>query len=220
MDSCYLFCLLALTLWSYTSAVRDSSFRFRVPAGWYECFYQDFDVQKDARLELMYEVIQGGGLDIKISVYDTEDMPVVVPELQRSGRWDKINRNNNGPYKICLDNTFSHISDKVVFLQIIIHELVDTQEQPLSDKSLDDSATNILHQFLVIGRHLSNVTMHQHHQRSREARHKWTAESNERRVFIWSLVETVALVAVFIAQVIIIRSLFRSGSKRSDGIRT
>ena len=219
MDFHLLF-VVSLTLWSYSSAIRDSAFRYRVPAGWYECFYEDFDIEKDARLELIYEVIQGGGLDIKVSVFDAEDMPVVQPELKRKGWWEQINRNEDGPYMICLDNTFSRISDKVVFLTIIVHELIDKQEQPPSNKSVNDSATNILHTFSVIREHLSNVTMHQHLQRSREARHRWTAESNERRVFVWSLVETLALVAVFVAQVMVIRSLFRSGSKRSDGIRT
>lgn len=212
--------LSTLAFLNCASAIRDTSFTFRVPAAWYECFYEEFNNQEDARMELFYEVISGGNLDIKVSMFSPVDLAVVQPEVKKKGWFNRINTEEDGKYKLCLDNTFSRLSDKVVYVNLVIYEHVDTaNKQTNLNHSIENVSSNLLRQFSRIGSYLTNVTMEQRRLRSREARHWATALSNGQRVFVWSAVETVALVTVFFGQVMIIRSLFRSGS-RSDGIRT
>ena len=205
-------------------AIRDNSFKFRVPAGWYECFYEEFDSSTDERMEVYYEVVKGSSLDIKISVSSPDEMPIMPASIERRGRITQINTDMNGAYKICLDNTISSVSDKVVYLNIIVHEKSDKLSPSLpSTIRKDDNITDSL-AFMDLSFHrirlaLRNVTITQRHLLSRNSRHLKTAESNEDRVFIWSLFETIIMLTVFISQVYIVRCLFRD-KQRKDGLKT
>lgn len=210
-----------------SQTIRDNSFKFRVPAGWYECFHEEFDSNKDERMELFYEVVKGGGLDIKISVSGPDDRPIVPASIERRGHIFQINADVNGPYRICLDNTFSGISDKVVYLNLLVHEksdsLSDRASPPLDSNTQKENDSNSISLMGASLHHISqtlrNVTIVQRHLVTRDSRHLETAESNEDRVFIWSLTETIIILTVCILQVYIVRSLFR-GQRRSDGLKT
>jgi len=216
--------LLVIGALGCCSAIRDNAFKFRVPAGWYECFYEDFHSNMDSRMELFYEVIQGGGMDIKIAVSSPDEAPILSPTIERKGWLQEVNTDVNGPYRICLDNTFSHISDKVVFINIIVHEKSDLAPvAAVSPAAVDGGAVNksistVLRGLNMIGTRLNNITIEQHHMQARDARHMKTAVSNLDRVFIWSFIETIAMVSMFVIQVVVIQSLFHG--KRADGIRT
>ena len=216
--------IVAVALLSCCLAIRDNSFRFRVPASWYECFYEEFDSSKDERMELYYEVIRGGGLDIKISISSPEDVPLVPPSVERRGHIPQINADVNGPYRICLDNTFSSISDKVVHLNLIIHEIPDKVAPTLppnvrKDNNFTKSVSSMEMSLHHIGQKLRNVTVVQRRLLTRDARHIETALSNEDKVLVWSLLETAVIITVCIVQVVLIHRLF-IGHSRSDGLRT
>ncbi len=207
-----------------SQAIKDNSFKFRVPAGWYECFYEEFDSSKDERIELYYEVVKGGGFDIKISVSSPEDVPIIPASIERRGHIPQINADVNGPYRICLDNTFSSVSDKVVYLNIIVHEKSDGVSPTFSSKvqNEDDNATNSIllmdASLYHIRQTLRNVSMVQRHLLTRNSRHLETAESNEDRVFVWSLIETIIILTVSMLQVYIVRYLFK-GNQRQVGLK-
>ena len=216
--------IVATALLSCSLAIRDNSFRFRVPAGWYECFYEEFDSSKDERMELYYEVIQGGGLDIRISVSSPEDVPLVPPSVERRGHIPQIDTDVNGPYGICLDNTFSSVSDKVVYLNLIVYEISDKVAPTLplnvrKDINFTNSVLSMAMSLHYIGQKLRNVTITQRHLQTRDSRHMVIALSNEENVFVWSLLETVVIVTVCVVQVVLIHRLF-IGHSRSDGLRT
>lgn len=212
-------CAIVLTLCSYSLAIRENSFRFRVPAGWYECFYEEGVSSKDSKMELYYEVIRGGGLDIKISLSNPEDFPLLPPTVERKGHIPEILVDIDGPYRICLDNTFSMVSDKVVYLNLIVHERADSAptlpSNVRNDSNLSESALVMQTSLNKISHNLRKVTMDQRHFQTREARHLQTAQSNGNRVLMWSAIETVFVLAVFTLQVIIVRRFFKGKRNKS-----
>ena len=215
-------CLYILALCTCCFAVRDTSFKFRIPAGWYECFYEEFNSTTDVRMELYYEVIKGGELDIKVSVSTPEEIPVMLPTINKNGWLREVNTGGDGPYSICLDNTFSHISDKIVFLNLVVHEKTDQGPTlpPKPERGFNDTTLTFSQSVAFIRQKLINVSTTQTFFTAREARHMATVQSNYDRVFVWSLIETVVMVTVFLLQVFIIRQLVGGNRKRNDGLST
>lgn len=97
----------------------DSDFTFTLPAGRKECFYQPMPLK--ASLEIEYQVLDGGELDIDFHLTSPEGRTLVFEQRKSDGV--HTIETEDGDYMFCFDNTFSTISEKVIFFELILDNM-------------------------------------------------------------------------------------------------
>ncbi|KAG8555677.1 hypothetical protein GDO81_017776 [Engystomops pustulosus] len=103
----------------------DNDFTFTIPAGNRECFFQT--MKKDATLEIEYQVLDGSSLDIDFYLYSPHGDLLLSEERQSDGVHTL--ETVDGDYQFCFDNTFSRISEKVIFFELILDHLNEEVEE-------------------------------------------------------------------------------------------
>ncbi|EHB17170.1 Transmembrane emp24 domain-containing protein 5 [Heterocephalus glaber] len=104
----------------------DSNFTFTLPAGQKECFYQPMPLK--ASLEIEYQVLNGAGLDIDFHLASPEGKTLVFEQRKSDGVHTV--ETEVGDYMFCFDSTFSTISEKVIFFELILDNMGEqAQEQ-------------------------------------------------------------------------------------------
>ncbi|EHB16766.1 Transmembrane emp24 domain-containing protein 5 [Heterocephalus glaber] len=97
----------------------DSDFTFTLPAGQKECFYQSVPLK--GSLEIEYQVLDGAGLDIDFHLASPEGKTLVFEQRKSDGVHTV--ETEVGDYMFCFDNTFSTISEKVIFFELILDNM-------------------------------------------------------------------------------------------------
>ncbi|XP_056271564.1 transmembrane emp24 domain-containing protein 5 [Pseudoliparis swirei] len=190
----------------------DSDFTFTLPAGRKECFYQT--MKRDASLELEYQVLDGAGLDVDFLITAPSGQ-VVFSDYHKSDGVHTVVDTEDGDYMFCFDNTFSALSEKLVFFELILDNMEKDEEEAedwkeyvqgtdVLDMKMEDimDTINNVKARLVKSVHIQTVL------RAFEARDRNVQESNFERVNFWSVVNVVVLMVISGVQVYLVRSLF------------
>ncbi|MBN3286259.1 TMED5 protein, partial [Polyodon spathula] len=116
--------LVAVAHWAGLSAAAfsqsmDSDFTFTLPAGRKECFFQT--MKKDASLEIEYQVLDGAGLDVDFYL-SSPSGNVLVSDRRKSDGVHTV-ETEDGDYMFCFDNSFSSISEKIIFFELILDNM-------------------------------------------------------------------------------------------------
>lgn len=194
----------------------DSDFTFTLPAGQKECFYQPMPLK--ASLEIEYQVLDGAGLDVDFHLASPEGKTLVFEQRKSDGVHTV--ETEVGDYMFCFDNTFSTISEKVIFFELILDNMGE-QAQEQEDWKKYITGTDMLEMKLEdilesINSIKSRVSKSVHIQtllRAFEARDRNIQESNFDRVNFWSMVNLVVMVVVSAIQVYMLKSLFEDKRK-------
>lgn len=192
------------------SQSMDSDFTFTLPPGRRECFYQT--MKRDASLEIEYQVLDGAGLDVDFTISSPSGQ-VLFSDYRKSDGVHTI-ETEDGDYMFCFDNTFSSVSEKLIFFELILDNM-DTGEDPddwkeyvqgtdMLDMKLEDIMDAINNVKARLGKSVQIQTV----LRAFEARDRNLQESNFDRVNFWSVVNLVIMVLVSAVQVYLVRSLF------------
>ncbi|XP_040202390.1 transmembrane emp24 domain-containing protein 1 [Rana temporaria] len=190
---------------------QDSELTFLLPAGRQECFYQT--ALYNGSMEVEYQVIGGAGLDVDFSV-TTPSGVLLINEHRRSDGVHTVEPTEAGDYMICFDNSFSTISEKLVFFEIIF-DSQQGDDEPDSwadivepDELLDIKMEDIKESIESMRARLERSMQMQTVLRAFEARDRNLQESNIDRVNFWSAVNVGVLVTVAFLQVYMLKSLF------------
>lgn len=193
----------------------DSDFTFTLPAGRKECFYQT--MKNDASLEIEYQVLDGAGLDVDFTVFSPSGQ-LLFSDYRKSDGVHTIDT-EEGDYMFCFDNTFSSVSEKLIFFELILDNM-DTDEDPDDWKEyvhgtdiLDMKLEDIMDTINNVKARLGKSSQIQTLLRAFEARDRNIQESNFERVNFWSVVNLIAMVLVSGVQVYLVRSLFEDKRK-------
>ncbi|XP_060562614.1 transmembrane emp24 domain-containing protein 1-like [Ruditapes philippinarum] len=189
-------------------------------AGKMECFYQN--VRKPMDVEVEYQVIDGGDLDINFFV-QSPDGRVLISEHRKTDNFHKVEIPEAGDMKVCLDNTFSHFASKIVFFELISD---DEDQVGDGDEAADwDGAKDEIHELMdmtieelksmldKMGQNLDKSRNLQTVLKMFEARDRNIVESNFDRVNFLSCVQLFIMLSVGLVQVFLIRSLFEDKSR-------
>uniref|UniRef100_UPI00398E8209 transmembrane emp24 domain-containing protein 1-like n=1 Tax=Pristiophorus japonicus TaxID=55135 RepID=UPI00398E8209 len=184
----------------------DSEFTFVLPPGREECFYQS--AGHNTSMELEYQVIGGAGIDVDFTVFSPNN-EILIAESRRSDGVHAIENTIIGDYKICFDNSFSTISEKLIFFEVIFDdaqedwsEIVEPEE--LLDIKIDDIKESIGNMNSKLGKSAQIQSI----LRAFEARDRNLQEDNLSRVNIWSAVNLGVMLIVSFIQVYMLKSLF------------
>ncbi|XP_005077457.1 transmembrane emp24 domain-containing protein 5 isoform X2 [Mesocricetus auratus] len=148
----------------------DSDFTFTLPAGQKECFYQPMPLK--GSLEIEYQVLDGAELDIDFHLASPEGRTLVFEQRKTDGV--HTIETEVGDYMFCFDNTFSTISEKVIFFELILDNMgEEAQEQEDWKKYITgtDVLEMKLEDILVIKLLYLSPGVHQQHQV--QTKQKW-----------------------------------------------
>ncbi|XP_045905275.1 transmembrane emp24 domain-containing protein 5 [Micropterus dolomieu] len=200
---------------AHFSQSSDSDFTFTLPAGRKECFYQT--MKKDASLEIEYQVLDGAGLDVDFLI-SSPSGELLFSDYRKSDGVHTI-ETEDGDYMFCFDNTFSSVSEKLIFFELILDNM-DADEDPddwkeyvhgtdILDMKLEDIMDTINNVKARLGKSVQIQTL----LRAFEARDRNLQESNFDRVNFWSVVNLIVMMLISALQVYLVRSLFEDKRK-------
>uniref|UniRef100_A0A8C6TDX3 Transmembrane p24 trafficking protein 5 n=1 Tax=Neogobius melanostomus TaxID=47308 RepID=A0A8C6TDX3_9GOBI len=204
----------------------DSDFTFTLPSGRRECFYQT--MKKHASLEIEYQVLDGAGLDVDFHIASPTG-EILYNDYRKSDGVHTV-ETEDGDYMFCFDNTFSAVSEKIIFFELILDNM-ETDEDPedwkeyvhgtdMLDMKLEDIMVRVYQvnfkPFMSASSTLARLSKSVHLQtvlKAFEARDRNLQESNFDRVNFWSVTNLIVMVIVSAVQVFLVRSLFEDKRK-------
>ncbi|XP_076472110.1 transmembrane emp24 domain-containing protein 1-like [Babylonia areolata] len=216
--------LLSLLVFQVGSAI-EVDLTVEINAGSTDCFWQKIKSQVSAELE--YQVIDGGDLDIDCAVY-APDGRVLQMESRKTENVIRFETDVEGEYKICFDNSFSRMSTKVVFFELIAEHDDDSDDDDDDDWNIDMEEVKDMVDFTVedlkgiIDRAKENLDKSiqlQNLIKMHEARDRNVAEANFSRVNNFSAFQLFIMITVGLTQVLMIRSLFQEKKAAHQGLK-
>eukprot|EP00128_Syssomonas_multiformis_P015298 Colp12_sorted_trinity150504_noHs@20018 len=193
-----------------------TSFTFQLTAHEMQCFYED--VFEGQEVDVEFQVIAGGALDVDFYYYDPRGVQIIERLKATDGHYTAT-AGVSGEHRFCFSNAMSTIQDKWVFIDLGIdrqkaYDSWSSSKAPEKPKAHDE-AVEVLQTSVDKLRHtLREVEHTQAYLRVREARHRFTAESTNERVFWWSLVQSSLIVFTALTQVFFVRRFFGGGDKK------
>ncbi|XP_054646858.1 transmembrane emp24 domain-containing protein 5 isoform X3 [Dunckerocampus dactyliophorus] len=162
-------------------------------------------------------VLDGAGLDIDFHISSPSGQ-ILYSDHHKSDGMHTI-ETEEGDYMFCFDNTFSTVSEKLIFFELILDNM-DADEEPddwkeyvhgtdMLDMKLEDIMDTINSVKARLGKSIQIQTV----LRAFEARDRNLQESSYNRVNFWSVVNVVVMMLVSGVQVYLVRSLFEDQRK-------
>ncbi|KAJ3052009.1 p24 complex component [Rhizophlyctis rosea] len=200
--STLLFFLISLVL--IPRALAYNAYSVIVPANKKECFYEI--LEKDDRLDLTFQVGDGGNLDIDFWITNPKDT-LLFSVFKKSTSSFGFNADSSGTYTYCFGNQMSSVTDKdVTFTVAGPDEIFKLQEKYQMPE--DDAHEPLAKEVSELHNGLRLVMDEQGYMKRREEVHRKTAESTKSRIVWWSLLQSVLLVAVCLFQVNYLKRFF------------
>jgi len=171
-------------------------------------------ITEGTEYEVEYQVIDGGELDINFVVSTPSGM-VIIPDIRKNGDLHKLRASETGDYSFCLDNSFSHFSNKVVFFDLYVASIDgDSDEDDKmfaalpDDTDYDIKLDDFKESLDAIRLNLDKSAQTQKMFAAVESRDRSILETNFDRVNFWSLVQVVVMVLSAALNILVIRGLF------------
>ncbi|XP_023938787.1 transmembrane emp24 domain-containing protein 5-like [Bicyclus anynana] len=211
----------------------EQDLNFRVDAGTRTCFFEKGAVGQT--MELYYQVLDGqhGDLDITFEVTDPEGAKL-VSDYKQSQNSIIMELQHDGDYVFCLDNTYSIMNSKLVFVYVVIeHKVTDQgdgvvssvdadgkehgEEEILEWIGVDEGGKNYTMTVTKIIDHLKRMLNHVVHARhmldmygASKSRDSYLALEDTFIVDVWSSFQILFMICVGTTQVYMIKRLFAS----------
>ncbi|XP_047537030.1 transmembrane emp24 domain-containing protein 1-like [Vanessa atalanta] len=114
-----------------TDQIYETDMNFRVEAGTKTCFFEKGKAGQ--MMELYYQVLDGqhGDLDISVDVIDPRGIKL-ISDYKHSQNSIIMDLEYEGDYVFCLDNTYSVMNSKLVFVYVVIEDKKSENETEVS----------------------------------------------------------------------------------------
>ncbi|KAM6904473.1 transmembrane emp24 domain-containing protein 1-like [Xenentodon cancila] len=191
---------------------KKMEFTFVLHAGRTECFFQT--TARDDSMEVEYQVIAGSGLDVGFAIISPSGYRV-ISDFRRSNGIHMVDPTEDGDYRLCFDNSFSKLSEKMVFFEVIIkgQSNIDGGRDEWADIALTEGMADyrlddIRARMDSVYQHLERSQQVQAVLRALEARDRYLLEDNLWRVSFWSCLNLLIMLTVAVAQIYTLRRFF------------
>ncbi|CAD6888476.1 unnamed protein product [Tilletia caries] len=122
--------------------------------------------------------------------------------------------NDVGEYTFCFENDHSHFAEKMIDFDITV-ESEPRLELPISKaKELAEHSAPLQEGIMTIDARLNAIHRTQRYFRTRENRNFDTVVSTQRKIFWYSVIESLVIIGISVAQVFVVRHLFEKGSTK------
>lgn len=196
-------CSVAVLALGLAAALRGAdAFQFGVEATAEECFFEQ--IEDRTPVSIMFQVIQGGFLDIDIQIRAPDGRIVYTAEKQTEGKYNFVSH-VQGQYHFCFSNKMSTLTPKTV--SFILH-VGEAREDTMAGGAQVEDITPVSQAIMQLQEGFNAVSEEQEYMKMREKVHRNTSESTNSRVVWWSFFEVVFLLAMSLWQIFYVRRLF------------
>ncbi|KAI9822474.1 MAG: Transmembrane emp24 domain-containing protein 3 [Pycnora praestabilis] len=194
----------------YISAVSCTALTYKLTPNEKSCFFT-FVEQKSAKVAFYFAVQAGGSFDVDYSVVGPNEKVILDGSKERQGDF-VFTANEIGEYRFCFNNEMSTFADKMVDFEISVEN--EQRAQLPSKQGTSPEQTSALEESIFkLSGQLSTINRQQKYFRTRENRNFSTVRSTERRIFNFSVIESLLMVAMAGLQVFIVRFFFQGARK-------
>jgi len=165
-----------------------------------ECFHEY--VKKDDKINMMYEVAEGGFLDIDVRIINARNGLIYDKQRETSGKV-LFTSDQNGPVRFCFSNKISTVTHKVVMFSIDI-----TEARPIGDEEDDATHSKLENMMADLAGQMTTVKHEQEYMEVRERIHRAINENTNSRVVLWAFFESLVLIAMTVGQVYYLKRFF------------
>jgi len=195
---------------SISPLVSATALTYKLSANEQACFYSNVE-NKGAKVAFYFAVQAGGSFDIDYEVIGPGDKIVMAEEKQRQGDF-VFTATESGEYKFCFNNQMSTFAEKFVDFEIAV-ENEQRASIPSKQGTSPEQTTALEESIFKLSGQLSTITRNQKYFRTRENRNFSTVRSTERRIFNFSVIESLMMVCMAGLQVFIVRFFFQGARK-------
>ncbi|KAI5300920.1 hypothetical protein KEM55_003971, partial [Ascosphaera atra] len=193
-----------------TSLVSATSMTYKLDASEKACFYAWVDTPPQ-KVAFYFAVQDGGSFDVDYSVTGPGDHVILDGQKERQGDY-VFTAQAAGEYKFCFDNEMSTFAEKLVDFEIAV-ENEERARIPSRPGTSPEQASIIDEAIFKISGQLSTISRNQKYFRTRENRNFSTVRSTENRIFNFSIIEAVTMVAMAGLQVFVVKFFFQGARK-------
>ncbi|XP_050521242.1 transmembrane emp24 domain-containing protein 2-like [Daktulosphaira vitifoliae] len=170
-----------------------------------ECFFDKVEI--GTKLGLMYEISEGGFLDIDVKILDP-DNEIIYEGLRESSGKFAFAAAKKGAYTYCFSNQMSTMTPKVVLFNMEITEPQKELENESKPGEEDGEHKKLETMLRNLGAALTSVKHEQEYMNVRDKNHRAINESTNKRVVMWSFFESFVLLSMTIGQVYYLKRFF------------
>jgi len=195
---------------SIIPSVFATSLTYKLDASEKACFYTWVDTPP-AKVSFYFAVQSGGSFDVDFSVTGPGDKLIMDGTKERQGDF-VFTGQSVGEYKFCFNNEMSTFAEKMVDFEIAVENEQRTK-LPSKQGASPEQATALEDSVFKISGQLSTISRNQKYFRTRENRNFSTVWSTEKRIFNFSVIESLMMVTMAGLQVFIVRFFFQGARK-------
>ncbi|CAG0884640.1 unnamed protein product [Cyprideis torosa] len=179
---------------------QSMAFFITIDAHAEECFFDK--VAKGTKMGLMFEVAEGGFLDIDVRITDPDGVDIYTGERESNGKY-AFAADKDGVYTYCFSNKMSTMTPKAVMFSMDIGEKPEEKGE-----GGDASETKLEDMIKELSMSLTSVKHEQEYMEVRERIHRAINDNTNSKVVMWSFFEALVLVCMTLGQVYYLKRFF------------
>jgi len=184
-----------------------SAYFITVDAHAEECFFDK--VKMGTKMGLMFEVAEGGFLDIDVRIEGPDGKVVHQGERESNGKYT-FAAHMDGVYKYCFSNQMSTMTPKIVMFTMDVGDAPSTDSPGGGggEEGGEASHNKLEDMIKELSTALTGVKHEQEYMAVRDRIHRSINENTNSRVVMWSFFEALVLVSMTLGQVYYLKRFF------------